>query len=125
MQGPARQRQLSLYRYWLIDLFVRKPGLFDPAHHKIQLANVFSDLIRWHFVDADALVGRLNEVLAVAEDGDNGYAEAAQKAHQLLEGAGIVSCSAGNNGQSPIVSLDLRQQQQFRDEFGGITDVDG
>lgn len=76
-------------------------------------------------MDANALIGGLNEVLTVAKNGNNGYAKTAQKSHQLLEGKSIVACAAGNYGQGPLVSFNLSQQQEFRDEFCRIPDING
>ena len=124
VQWLARHGFLSLYWHRFIYRSLNLPRPLDPTHDHIQLSNVFPDLIRRHFMNANALACSLNEVLTVAENGNNGYAQAAQKAHKLPERSSVVARTTGNNCQPPVVPLDLGQQQQLCDEFGCITNID-
>ena len=82
----------------------------EPAYDFFQLFYIGLDARRRHFANTDALFGRVNVILAVAQHGDNRYAQRIKKTHEFSETLGIFAGTIRDHRQLLIETINFRHQ---------------
>ena len=81
--------------------------------------------MRWHFADADAMLGGEDEVLTVSQHRDNRYSQGIEKMHQFIETLGVFPGAVCHDGKLSIAAIDFGDQQQVCDAARGCMNIDG
>ena len=74
--------------------------------------------------DPDSLRSRMDVVLAVTELCDNRDLQASQEPHEHLVAPGVMAGAIRNDGEIPVATIVLRNEQEVGDEAGGRIDID-
>ena len=103
--------------------FAQTP-VIQPGNDALQLLDVMPNFIRRHLVNTDSIGRRKDEILTVAQLGDDRDLQTREESHQHAITLRTLPGPIGDNCQIAIAAVELRDEQQVGDKSRGRVDID-